>query len=102
MKVTLFNACMQAPVPPTANVAIEVTKVPVSAVAGTDPVESYADAGQSSAGTDLFRWSPDGFWIYNLDSKALGLVTGNFYRVDIYVESVKATVDNWAVLNPVK
>jgi hypothetical protein len=58
----------------------------VSKTSGTgtgDPVEEYADAGQSSAGTNLFRWATDstvpggGFWIYNLDSKALGLVVGD-------------------------
>ncbi len=43
-----------------------------------------------------------GFWIYNLDSKALGLVVNNLYRVDVYVGLVKATVANWAVLQPVK
>ncbi len=43
-----------------------------------------------------------GFWIYNLDSKALGLIVGNLYRVDVYVGSVKATRDTWAILQPVK
>lgn len=37
-----------------------------------------------------------------LDSRALGLVVGNAYRVDVYVGSTKATVDTWAVLQPVK
>ena len=43
-----------------------------------------------------------GHWIYNLDSKALGLVINNLYRVDVYVDGVKATVSSWAVLQPVK
>jgi len=43
-----------------------------------------------------------GFWIYNLDSKALGLVVGTRYRVDIYVGPNQATRDTWAVLQPVK
>lgn len=102
VKVAIFDECALASVTdPTANLTIEVSKT--SGTAGTaDPVETYADAGDSSAGTSSFRWSSDGFWIYNLDSKALGLVTNNFYRVDVYVGAVKATVDNWAVLQPVK
>jgi hypothetical protein len=101
VKATIFDDCgLAAVTDPNADVTIWVTKT--SGTAGTaDPVEIYADAGESSAGTDEFRWA-DGFWIYNLDSKALGLVVNNYYRVDIYVEAVKATVDNWAVLQPVK
>jgi hypothetical protein len=102
VKATIFDDCALATLTdPNANVTIKVSKT--SGTAGTaDPVETYADAGESSAGTSSFRWSSDGFWIYNLDSKALGLVTNNFYRVDVYVGTVKATVDNWAVLQPVK
>jgi hypothetical protein len=102
VKAAIVDDCALAPVTdPTANVTIRVSKT--SGTAGVaDPVETYADAGDSSAGTSSFRWSPDGFWIYNLDSKGLGLVTNNFYRVDVYVGSVMATVDNWAVLQPVK
>jgi len=102
VKAAIFDDCALAPVTdPSANVTIKVSKT--SGTAGTaDPVETYADAGDSSAGTSSFRWSSDGFWIYNLDSKGLGLVTNNFYRVDVYVGPVKATVDNWAVLQPVK
>jgi hypothetical protein len=102
VKATIFDDCVLASVTdPTATVTINLSKT--SGTAGTaDPVETYADAGESSAGSASFRWSADGFWIYNLDSKALGLVTNNFYRVDVYVGAVKATVDNWAVLQPVK
>jgi hypothetical protein len=100
VKVTLYDDCAQAIVTDPAAVTIKVSK---TSGGGTgDPVEEYADAGESSAGTDLFRWSTDGFWIYNLDSKALGLVVNNAYRVDIYVGGVQATVSNWAVLQPVK
>jgi hypothetical protein len=100
VKVSLFDDCAGAFVTePNATVTIAVSK---TAGGGTgDPVEEYADAGQSSAGTNQFRWTSD-VWIYNLDSKALGLVVGNNYRVDVYVGSVKATVDTWAVLQPVK
>ena len=102
VKVTLFDECGLSPVTdPSSAVTIRVTKT--SGTGGTgDTVEEYADAGASSAGTNAFRWSTDGFWIYNLDSKALGLVVNNYYRVDVYVGAVKATVDNWGVLQPVK
>jgi len=101
VKVTIYDYCTAAYLTnPNANVTIKVTKT--SGTAGTiDPIEEYADAGQSSAGTNAFRWADD-FWIYNLDSKALGLVVNNFYRVDVYVGAVKATINNWAVLQPVK
>lgn len=102
VKVTLYDDCGQATVTdPDTDVTIKVSKT--SGTGGTaDLVETYADAGESSAGTDEFRWSGDSFWIYNLDSKAMGLVVNNYYRVDVYVDGVKATVDNWAVLQPVK
>jgi hypothetical protein len=102
VKATIFDDCaLVAVTDPNANVTIKLSKT--SGTAGTaDPVETYADAGESSAGTSSFRWSADGFWIYNLDSKALGLVTNNLYRVDVYLSAAKATVDNWAVLQPVK
>jgi hypothetical protein len=101
VKVTIYDYCAAAYLTdPNANVTIKVTKT--SGTTGiSDPVEEYADAGQSSGTTNAFRWA-DGFWIYNLDSKALGLVVNNFYRVDVYVGLVKATVSNWAVLQPVK
>jgi PKD domain len=101
VKATLYDDCVGAFVTdPATDVTIKVSKT-VGGGTG-DPVEEYADAGQSSAGTNAFRWSSDGFWIYNLDSKALGLSVGTNYRVDILVDGVKATVDTWAVLQPVK
>src|SRR5206468_9627600 len=52
-------------------------------VVGTDPVEVYADAGSSSAGTNLFRW--DGTqWIYNFDTSAFSMKAGNCYRINVY------------------
>jgi PKD repeat protein len=80
-------------------VTIKVTKT--SGTGTSDTVEEYADAGSSNAGSDEFR-PADGFWIYNLDSKAMGLVIGTLYRVDVFVNGAKATVTNWAVLSPVK
>jgi hypothetical protein len=102
VKATIHDDCVKAFVTdPAANVTIKVSTTSGGGGSG-DPVEEYADAGQSSAGTSLFRWSTDGFWIYNLDSKALGLTVNTAYRVDIYVGLVKATGSNWAVLQPVK
>jgi hypothetical protein len=80
-------------------VTIKVTKTSGSGT--SDPIETYADAGESSAGTNEFRYA-DGFWIYNLDSKALGLVVDKMYRIDVYVNGAQATITNWAVLQPVK
>ena len=100
VKATLYDDCAGSFVTdPNATVTIAVSKT--SGGDTGDPIEEYADAGQSSAGTSQFRWTTD-FWIYNLDSKALGLVVGNNYRVDVFVGGVKATVSNWAVLQPVK
>jgi hypothetical protein len=110
VKATIFDVCRASYVnDPTTEVTIKVSKT--SGNGNSDPVEEYADAGQSSAGTNRFRWTTDssvpggGFWIYNLDSKALGLVVNNLYRVDIYVGpnwATLATRDTWAVLQPVK
>lgn len=104
VKVTIYDDCALAPVTdPDTLVTIGVAKTTDASLTGTaDAIEVYADAGASSAGTNLFRWSTDGYWIYNLDSKALGLVTGSFYRINVYVDGVKATVDTWAILQPVK
>lgn len=101
VKVTIYDECALAAVTDPAT-AVTIATSKTSGTGTGDPVETYADAGQSSADTNRFRWSSDGFWIYNLDSKALGLVVSNNYRVDAYVGAVKATQDTWAVLQPVK
>jgi hypothetical protein len=108
VKVTIFDVCAQAWVPSTASVTIQVTKTSGSASNTPDPVEVFADAGASSGNTSSFRWSADatmasgGFWIYNLDSKALGLIVNNFYRIDIRVGTNLATGSTWGILQPVK
>lgn len=106
VKVVIYDVCSHSYITDGANVTIAVSKT--SGTGTGDPVEEYSDAGQSSGNTNLFRWTSDasalggGFWIYNLDSKALGLVVNNLYRVDVSVGGIKATVDTWAVLQPVK
>ena len=73
-----------------------------SSSAGTDPIATYADAGQSSAGTNQFRYDAGAqTWIYNLDTKALGLVTGNCYRIDVSVNGTQVA-NAFAVFQPTK
>jgi hypothetical protein len=103
VKVTIYDVCAQAAYEdPSAAPSVSVTKSANPAGTTGDPIETYADAGASNGNDQYFRWSTDGFWIYNLDTKALQLVTGNSYRVDAYVGSVKATDDEWGLLQTVK
>ena len=70
--------------------------------AGTDPVTSYADAGQSSAGTNQFRYvALAQAWVYGLDTRVLGLVTGNCYRIDVAVNGTEIT-NAFAVFQPTR
>jgi len=83
-------------------VTIAVSKFACNNNAGTDPVESYADAGQSSAGTNQFHYDATSqAWIYGLDTKALGLITGNCYRIDVSVNRAQIT-NAFAVFQPTK
>lgn len=73
-------------------VTIAVSNLASCSITGGDPVLAYADAGQSSAGTNQFRYDPFAqAWIYNLDTKALGLVTGNCYRLDVSINGTRIT-----------
>lgn len=101
VKVRIYDVCTQAFVTdPTKVVTITSTKT--TSTGTVDGVESYADAGSSSSNTDRFRFTSDGFWIYNLDSKALGMLVNTNYRIDVFVDGDKATTASWAVLRPVK
>jgi hypothetical protein len=81
-----------------------------AAGSGADPIDEYADAGSSNGNTNLFRWTSGspGFWIYNLDTKALGLVTNNCYRLDVYLNAttgptaIKLSTGVWAIFKPVR
>jgi len=90
---------MNAPGP----VTIAVSKLAsCSTSAGSDPIAVYADAGQSSAGTNQFGYDALAqAWVYNLDTKALGLVTGNCYRIDVSVNGTQVT-NAFAVFQPTK
>ena len=107
VKATIYDVCAQAYVT-SGTVTIKVTKSGTTTSSTPDPVETYADAGASSGNSNVFRWSADstvpggGFWIYNLDSKALALVVGTCYRIDLYVGTTLATATNWAIVQPVK
>ena len=78
--------------------------------AGTDDIEAYADAGQSAAGSYLFRWDPAaGQWIYNLDTKAppgMTMTIGSCYRLDVYVSDgankIVVSTSAYAVFQPTK
>jgi hypothetical protein len=103
VKEQIFDVCAnQSYTGTSAAPSVNVTKTSNPASSEGDPVESYADAGLSNGNDKYFRWSTDGFWIYNLDTKALQLVTGNTYRIDVFVGSVKATDDEWGLLATVK
>jgi DNA-binding beta-propeller fold protein YncE len=105
VKVTITNGTM--PVTgsdtPTPFVTINVSTLEsCSSTAGSDPVESFADAGSSSAGTNQLRWNAlAGEWDYNLDTKALGLITGNCYRIDISLNGSQIS-NAFAVYQPTK
>lgn len=101
IKVELTDSCTGMPIPADATVTVAVTRVAGEPGSTPDPVEVYADAGQSSAGTDEFRFA-DGFWIYNLDTRGLGLTVGNTYRVDVYVNGILATAETWLLVKPVR
>lgn len=108
VKAAIFDVCTDTWVPPTAAVTMNVGAANVSTPPASDAIESYADAGASSANTNSFRWTADstvtagGFWIYNLDSKALALQIGKTYRLDVRVDGHLATGSTWALLTPVK
>jgi len=100
VKVTITDDCTGNAVTGSTGetVTADVTKTPIVG-SGSDAVESYADAGESSGNTNLFRFA-DGYWIYNLDSKALGLTSGSSYELKVVVDGT--TASETAVLQPTK
>jgi hypothetical protein len=101
VKVTLWDDCADEAITGARdNITIKVSQARLSNPT-SDPVEEFASAG--SANTDsLFRWSDDGFYIYNLGTKTLGLNVGKYYEVDVKVGGYSATENQWAVLSVVK
>jgi hypothetical protein len=105
VKVTIYNQCTgMFLTDPSANVTIAL-KVATAIPDDNDAVEVYADPGASNGNTLNFRFA-DGFWIYNLDSRTVldgsPLAVGTQYKIDIWVNSVKATTSQWALLTPKK
>jgi hypothetical protein len=73
----------------------------------SDAIEVYADAGAANDNGRYFRWSTDGFWIYNLDTRTGlnggSLVTGSTYRINVFDSAgVRVTDDEWALLKQVR
>jgi hypothetical protein len=91
----------------TGNVLMRVAGSNCAAGSGDAPVEEYEDAGNSNAGTDLFRLT-SGYWTYNLDTKVLGLVNNYCYRLDVYYgtttgsTAIKFSSSVWAIFKPVR
>lgn len=100
VKVGLADSCSGQPIARDAVVTVLVSRADGSA-ADPDPEAPAADAGQSSGGTDRFRKAGT-FWIFDLDTKALGLTVGTTYRVDVFVNGVQVTTDTWLLVEPVK
>ena len=65
--------------PPTMLPSVSASAVTCGSTAAVDSVELYADAGQSSGGTNQFRANGDS-WIYNLDTTALHLDSKTLVR----------------------
>ncbi len=80
---------------------INVNSTNCASGAVVDGVELYADAGASNGNTNDFRPTGD-HWIYNLDTKALGLVTNQCYRLDVYLDGVRISTQQFAVFKPTK
>ena len=80
---------------------INVNPTNCSTAAVVDGVELYSDAGASNGNTNDFRPTGD-HWIYNLDTKALGLVTNQCYRLDVYLDGVRISTQQFAIFKPTK
>ena len=62
---------------------------------------TYADAGASNDNTNDFRATSD-HWIYNLDTTGLGLVTNKCYRLDVSLDGIRISTQQFAVFKPTK
>jgi hypothetical protein len=101
VKVVITDDCTGEAVTGTSGevVTIALNKTALN-VGGADAVESFADPGASNGNTDEFRWSADGFWIYNLDSKALGMESGSLYELKVLVDDIQTSIT--AILQPTR
>jgi hypothetical protein len=100
VKLEIFSGdTEQKPSNVPATPTIKVSGHACNGMAAINPTKPYADAGRSSRGTNQFRWSED-FWIYNLDTKALGLIDGHCYRIDVYIGTalVSSPASQWVII----
>jgi PKD repeat protein len=108
VKVQIYDVCAQRYL--TGSDALPFIGVSTATTVNgsdTDAIEVYADAGAANDNGKYFRWSTDGFWIYNLDTRtALNggpLVTGSTYRINVFDGAgLKVTDDEWALLKQVR
>jgi len=104
VKVTIYDNCTLAAYAGSDLPRIAVKHATLPTGTTTDGIEYYADAGAANVNDRYFRMA-DGFWIYNLATASgsqFTFTTGESYRIDVYVGSVLATDDEWAVLAMVK
>jgi hypothetical protein len=85
------------------SLTIQVVQRASCAADAADAVTEYTDAAGNSNVGNQFRWSAtDGFWIYNLDTKASGLVQSKCYRVNAVLGSTVISTSTFAVLQMTK
>jgi hypothetical protein len=103
IKVTITDVCTGLPVT-SGNVTISVKNGSTTTVLdGTDPVETYSDAGASNGTTTSFRYdATGGLWIYNLDSGAKGWAWAVNTTHQVYVNVNGIVAQNFAILTTVK
>ena len=81
-------------------VTIAVSGPVACSSASGDGAADFADAGQSNGGTNQYRFDVTSqTWIYNLDTRPLGLAVGNCYRIDTEVNGT-AVKNSFVVIRP--
>lgn len=106
IKVTILDNCTGEWVSdPTTSVNISV-KTATFTTNSTDAVETFSDAGSSSAQTTAMRFNADstmasgGFWMYNLDTN--GLQIGTTYEVRPKIGTAAQSTSTFALIKPTK
>lgn len=81
-------------------VTIAVSGPVACSSASGDGGAAFADAGQSNGDTNQYRFDATSqTWIYNLDTRPLGLAVGNCYRIDTEVNGT-AVKNSFVVIRP--
>ena len=68
----------------------------------TDGVELYCRSRLVEREHEPVQVQPATRWHYNLDTKALGLVTNQCYRLDVYLDGVRISTQQFAIFKPTK